>query len=176
MPLRRKVARAAARPQTTVSVESLTVAGTTVSGTCTDKAGNTSASTEAVVKLDLTDPTIDADAGDYVSGSWTNQTVTVSFNCFDALSGLLGTCPADVVVSSNTAAAGQNVSGTVSDKAGNTATSNTINVKVDKTAPTISGSRLPRRERRRVEQHGRRSSRSPAAMRSRALPRAARRR
>jgi hypothetical protein len=127
----------------TVSVESLTDAGATVSGTCTDKAGNASAATNVVVKLDLTDPTIDADAGDYVSGSWTNQTVTVSFNCFDALSGLLGTCPAAVVVSSNTAFGGQNVSATVSDKAGNTATSSTINVKVDKTDPTISGSRLP---------------------------------
>lgn len=128
---------------TIVSAESLTVAGTTVSGTCTDKAGNTSAATAATVKLDKTGPTIEADAGSYVSGTWTNQTVTVKFVCMDALSGLLGTCPADVIVSSSTAAAGQNVSGTVSDNAGNTVTSSTINVKVDKTAPTISGSRLP---------------------------------
>jgi hypothetical protein len=128
---------------TTVSTESLTVAGTSVSGTCTDKAGNTSAATTALVKLDTTDPTIDADADGYVSGTWTNQTVTVSFECFDALSGLLGTCPDDVIISSSTSTAGQNVSGTVSDNAGNTATSDAINVKVDKIDPTISGSRLP---------------------------------
>ena len=128
---------------TVVSDESSTGAGTAISGTCTDKAGNTSDSTTVAVKLDLTKPTITADSGTYLSGSWTNQTVTVTFNCFDALSGLLGTCPATVVVSSNTALAGQNVSASVSDNAGNTQESNTINVKVDKTKPTISGSASP---------------------------------
>ena len=62
--------------------------GTAISGTCTDKAGNTSDSTAVAVKLDLTKPTITADSGTYLSGSWTNQTVTVTFSCFDALSGL----------------------------------------------------------------------------------------
>src|SRR5439155_8281110 len=46
-------------------------------------------------------------------------------------------CPGDVVVSANRLAAGQDVSGNVSDSAGNSASSNTINVKVDKTDPTI---------------------------------------
>jgi hypothetical protein len=128
---------------TVVSDESSTGAGTAISGTCTDNPGNTSDSTTVAVKLDLTKPTITADSGTYLSGSWTNQTVTVTFNCFDALSGLLGTCPATVVVSSNTALAGQNVSASVSDNAGNTQESNTINVKVDKTKPTISGSASP---------------------------------
>ena len=128
---------------TTVSDESLSGAGTTLSGTCADKAGNTSNPTAVTVKVDLTKPTISADSGTYLSGSWTNQTVTVTFTCFDALSGLLGTCPTMVVVSSNTTGAGQNVSASVSDKAGNTETSTTINVKVDKTKPTISGSASP---------------------------------
>ncbi len=95
------------------------------------------------VKIDKTDPTIVASVmvtggGSYTSGDWTKQTVTVHFTCSDALSGIAsGDCPADVVVSADTLAAGQNVSGNVSDRAGNSASSNTINVKVDKTDPSI---------------------------------------
>jgi hypothetical protein len=128
---------------TTVSLDSATDAGTEVSGTCTDKASNPSASASATVKLDSVDPTISAYAGGYASGDWTNQDVTVTFTCFDALSGLLSTCPVAVLVDSNTPFEGQNVSASVSDNAGNSATSNTINVKVDKTKPTISGAASP---------------------------------
>lgn len=116
-------------------------AGTTY--TCTATSAGGTASKSVTIKKDATNPTITAAAGTYVSGSWTNETVTVKFTCFDAMSGLLGTCPSDVVVSGDTVVAGQDVSASVSDNAGNSASSNTINVKVDKTAPTISGSRLP---------------------------------
>ncbi len=112
-------------------------------GTCTDNAGNTSSNTQTGINIDKTNPTIVASAtvtggGSYTSGDWTKQTVTVHFTCSDALSGIAsGDCPADVVVSADTLAAGQNVSGNVSDRAGNSASSNTINVKVDKTDPSI---------------------------------------
>jgi hypothetical protein len=107
-----------------------------------DNAGNSATSNTINVKVDKDAPTITASAtvaggGAYTSGTWTNTTVTVSFTCSDPLSGIAGTCPADVVVSADTAAAGQDVSASVSDNAGNSATSNTINVKVDKTAPAV---------------------------------------
>jgi hypothetical protein len=125
-------------------------AGQFASGTATDKAGNTASATVSGINIDKTAPTITASAtveggGAYTSGDWTNKTVTVHFTCDDTLSGFTsGACPADVVVNSDTAAAGQNVSGNVADKAGNGATSNTINVKVDTAAPTATlASRLP---------------------------------
>lgn len=120
--------------------------GQDVSGTATDVAGNSASSNTVNVKLDTTAPTITATAtvnGQPYDGNWTNQTVTVSFTCSDALSGLDGSCPADVVISSDTPAAGQDVSASVSDLAGNSATSDIITVKVDKTAPTASASRSP---------------------------------
>jgi PKD domain-containing protein/Big-like domain-containing protein len=120
--------------------------GTSVSASVADVAGNSAASTPVVVKIDKTAPTISAtgttaDGKPYVSGAWTNQTVTVHYSCADALSGLApGACPADQSISSDTPAAGTSVSGSVSDVAGNGASSAPILVRVDKTAPTISAS------------------------------------
>lgn len=110
--------------------------------TCQATSAGGTTSNSVTIKRDATNPTISASAGSYASGTWTNDDVTVHFTCLDALSGLLG-CPSDVVVSTNTPAEGEDVSGSASDNAGNLASSNTINVKVDKTDPTISGSRLP---------------------------------
>ncbi len=92
--------------------------------------------------IDLTAPTITASArfsdgsGAY-SGGWTNKDVIVSFECRDALSGLAGTCPADVTVDADTLLAGRDVTASVADNAGNTA-SVTFTVKRDATAPAIS--------------------------------------
>jgi hypothetical protein len=112
-------------------------------GSCTDIAGNSASNTQSGINIDKTPPTISASAtvtgGDaYASGDWTSKTVTVHFTCTDTLSGFAtGACPIDVIVSSDTTAVGLNVSGNVTDKAGNGASSNTINVKVDTTSPTI---------------------------------------
>ncbi len=128
-----------------VSKESASAsAPTTASRTVTDNAGNSTTRTVSR-RIDLTAPSITAsakkaDGTAYTSGTWTNQTVTVSFECSDALSGLAGACPAEVVVDSDTPDAGQDISGSVSDNAGNSTTSNIVNVKVDKSAPSISGS------------------------------------
>ena len=108
-----------------------------VSGTCKDLAGNTG-SASYTVKVDKTNPIITvsatkADSTVYTSGTWTNQTVTVHYTCSDSLSGI-GTCPADQVFSVDGATS---VSGTAVDNAGNSANSNFLLVRIDKTNPTI---------------------------------------
>jgi hypothetical protein len=111
-------------------------------------AGGASSLESVTIKRDASDPTITAGAstpsGPYTSGTWTKQTVTVHYTCADVgPSGLAGSCPSDEAIAADTSAAGTDVSAGVSDNAGNSATSNTINVKVDKTAPevTVSASR-----------------------------------
>lgn len=119
---------------TTVSAEGTT----TVTGSCTNGAGQTTDATALTIKIDKSAPTIVATAstasGPYSSGTWTNEDVTVHFTCTDGVSDI-ATCPADVVVSAETA--GKSVSGTATDKAGHSATSDPIDVKLDKTAPSI---------------------------------------
>lgn len=115
-------------------------ANQSVTGTATDGAGNTASVTVGDIDVDTTGPTIfasalTADGQPYVSGVWTKQTVTVSFTCGDAGSGLAGQCPVPVVVSASTGPSGQSVAAQVSDVAGQTATSNAILVKVDTEAP-----------------------------------------
>lgn len=115
--------------------------GQSVSASVSDIAGNSATSNVVNIKLDTTPPAIvasatTADGSPYIGG-WTNQTVTVSFTCSDALSGIDGSCPADVVIDGDTLINGQDVSATVSDRAGNSATSAVINVRVDKAAPTV---------------------------------------
>jgi hypothetical protein len=114
---------------------------TTVSCSASDAAGNTAAASFAVTVRDTTAPSIVATAVTasgraYVSGSWTNEDVVVTFSCSDTASGIVaGTCPAARTVSGETA--GVDVADGVSDAAGNAATSNTITVRIDRTAPGV---------------------------------------
>jgi hypothetical protein len=113
----------------------------TVSGTALDVAGNSASAAVNAINIDKSAPKItatakNADTSAYTPGSWANQSVTVHFTCADALSGIEGSCPADVTVSNSTASAGQMVSGAVSDKAGNEGSANLL-VKVDKDAPAL---------------------------------------
>jgi hypothetical protein len=77
-------------------------------------------------KIDATKPRLavsakTADGKAYRAGTATNQAVTLHYACSDATSGLVaGSCPADVTVSHPD---GRTVTRTVTDKAGNTATS-----------------------------------------------------
>ena len=71
---------------------------------------------------------------------WNNGDVTVSFTCSDDETAV-ATCPVPVVVSAEQA--GQTVSGSAVDAAGNTATATVTAINVDKTAPTIAGSANP---------------------------------
>ena len=114
-----------------------------VTGTATDAAGNTDDVTVSGINIDKTAPTVvatseTANGAAYLSGTWTNQTVTVTFVCSDALAGIDDNdCPDPVVISDSTSETGQAVSGDIMDLAGNTGLSNTIDVMVDKQSPNL---------------------------------------
>lgn len=120
-------------PPMTVSTEGV---NQIVSGTATDNAGNTT-STSATVNLDKTPPTISYTLSPAPNAnSWNNSDMIVTFNCSDALSGIQ-TCPSPVTV--GTEGVNQTITGTATDKAGNSA-SVTANANLDKTAPVITAS------------------------------------
>ena len=64
--------------------------GTTVSGTCTDRVGHTSAATQVTVKLDRGEPVVtQAVAAEPTgTGGWHTSDVAVEFTATDAISGL----------------------------------------------------------------------------------------
>jgi len=68
-----------------------------------------------------------------VVNGWNNTNVTVNYACTDAGSGI-ASCPQPQVVSNE--GANQVVSGTATDKAGNTASAS-VTLNIDKTPPTI---------------------------------------
>jgi hypothetical protein len=99
-----------------------------------DNANNIEAAHNLTVQIDLTPPTISSSQSPPANAAgWNNSNVTVSFTCNDDFSGV-ASCTAPITVS--TEGAGQIISGTATDKAGNTAsTSRTINL--DKTPPVL---------------------------------------
>lgn len=107
-----------------------------VVGTASDIAGN-SATDTATVNLDKTAPlnTGTRSPAPNLAG-WNNTDVTVTFTCSDALSGV-AVCPAPVILGTDTAAG--SASGTAFDTAGNSRVRTVSGIKLDKTAPTISG-------------------------------------
>jgi len=107
----------------------------TVSFFSTDKAGNAETVKTAHVKIDKTAPAISHTFTplSYTDGAWTNQDVTVNFDCTDAGSGV-AVCTAPVT--KTTEGDAQQVVGTAADNAGNTAT-DTAAVSIDKTAPAV---------------------------------------
>ncbi|RZU54397.1 hypothetical protein EV385_6348 [Krasilnikovia cinnamomea] len=108
-------------------------AGQSVTGTGTDKAGNPD-SADAKVNVDLTAPVITATViGEKSADGWYRSAPTVHFTCTDTGSGV-ASCPADRTVTTD--GTGQAISGTVTDKAGNTANAS-VEVNVDLTAPAI---------------------------------------
>jgi hypothetical protein len=111
----------------TVSSEGV---GQVVSRSVSDAAGN-SASASVTLKIDKTAPAITASIHPPPNGAgWNNTEVTVSFNC----TGGLVNCPAPVALSAE--GAGQVVSGTATDPAGNAATAS-VTVNIDKTPPVV---------------------------------------
>jgi hypothetical protein len=99
-----------------------------------DNANNIEAPHNLTVQIDLTPPTITSSQSPPANAAgWNNSNVTVSLTCNDDFSGV-ASCSAPINVS--TEGAGQIISGTATDKAGNTAsTSRTINL--DKTPPVL---------------------------------------
>jgi hypothetical protein len=113
-----------------------------VSGTCKDKAGNVGTG-KLSFQYDSTPPTITTDAtsggNPYLSNTWTNKDVIVSFACSDTTSAI-DTCTIPQTLSTeNTGQTGQSVSGTATDQAGNTATATFSGINIDKTPPIITG-------------------------------------
>ena len=105
-----------------------------ITGTAVDVAGN-SANSVVTLNIDKTVPTITASVSPAANATgWHRGDVTVSFTCSDTLSGV-ATCPTPVNV--NSEGAGQVISGTAVDKAGNQATTS-VTLNIDKTAPTLS--------------------------------------
>ena len=109
-------------------------------GTCADNAGNVASNTQSFM-VDLTDPTISGSAAPLPNGyGWNNSNVTVSFTCDDSPSGI-ASCGPDVTLSGE--GAGQSVTGTAVDNAGNSASTTVSGINIDKTAPTASASASP---------------------------------
>ncbi len=108
----------------------------TVTFFSTDNAGNKEAVQTAHVKIDKTAPTIGHTfvPSGYTDGAWTNQDVTVTFNCADQSGSGVASCTGSKTVTTEGTA--QQVTGTATDNAGNTAT-DTASVSIDKTKPTI---------------------------------------
>jgi hypothetical protein len=102
--------------------------------------GQSPASNTVTVVVDATPPLITVAAAPTPNAAgWNNSDVTVSFTCSDGGTGVVS-CPASVIVSADTA--GQAVSGTATDGAGNTANA-ALTVKLDKTLPTVDTFTLP---------------------------------
>lgn len=106
-----------------------------VRGIARDRAGN-SAETSVAINLDQAPPRITAALSEPADAAgWHRRDVTVTFTCGDDLSGVVD-CPGPRLVSAE--AAGQQISASVTDRSGHTATA-TVTVNLDKTAPTIAG-------------------------------------
>ena len=97
------------------------------------------ATDSVTVKVDGSLPTINANATPAANAfGWNNGTVTVSFPCSDAFSGIAaGGCPDPVAVANETD--GMTVTGSVMDNVGHAASDSSRVIKIDKTKPTIAG-------------------------------------
>ncbi len=108
--------------------------GATVSGTCTDVAGNVSAASSFNLKYDSTPPSVSgtpARAPD--ANGWYNHAVGIAFTGSDATSGI------DSCTSANYGgpdAPGATVTGTCTDKAGNSAGGSLV-LQYDSTPPSV---------------------------------------
>lgn len=109
--------------------------------TCSATSGGGTSSATLSVQIDALAPTISAAATTSPNeAGWYKSDVTIAFTCADSGgSGLDGSCPSAQTLS----ASGSNTAQTISDRAGNSATSNTVAVKVDKDVPTVAAAIVP---------------------------------
>lgn len=107
----------------------------TVAYYAADNAGNIEDTHSVGVNIDKTIPVINGTAAPASNGyGWNNSDVTISFTCTDEVSGI-GSCTSPVSAAAE--GAGQVVTGTATDRAGNTASSS-VTLNIDKTGPEIS--------------------------------------
>lgn len=109
----------------------------------TDLASNVETGQTLLIKLDKTPPSITGARTPLANANgWNNTDVTVSFACFDVLSGLApGSPPGTALVSSE--GVNQQVPGVCLDLAGNAASATVSGINIDKTPPSIAPSRSP---------------------------------
>jgi hypothetical protein len=103
----------------------------------TDNAGNTEIAKTVTIKIDKTPPIISGlrIPAANVNG-WNNSLVTANFQCVDALSGLAaGSPPAPTILTLE--GAGQIVTGTCFDLAGNSASADVQDIDIDLTPPIL---------------------------------------
>ena len=123
--------------------ESFTSETAGVTRSCTaSSAGGTTGPVSVTIKIDTTKPVITGTTGSYVLGTWTNQSVTVSFACADtagtANSGIASSNVAGATLTTSGADQSVTNTGTCTDTAGNVANSVTVNnIDIDKVAPTV---------------------------------------
>jgi PKD domain len=117
-------------------------ANQSVTGTATDLAGNSATASVTGINVDETAPTLTGTPTTSPNANgWYSGPVTIHWTCSDALSGILGTCPPDSVISGE--GVGLTTSESVSDVAGNSTTSSSAPVQIDRTAPSTSASSAP---------------------------------
>jgi hypothetical protein len=108
-------------------------ANQSATGTATDLASNSTSTTNSGINIDKTAPTISGAATTTPNANgWYSGNVVIHWTCNDNLSGVV-TCPADTTITG--AGSGLTVSATVTDKAGNTTTTTSPAVNIDRVAP-----------------------------------------
>ena len=114
----------------------------TITGSCTDRAGNTNAAVTATLKYDSTPPTA---SGSLARGpdanGWYNHPVTLELTGSDAMSGI-ASCGGGFSGPDGDA---RTASGTCTDVAGNASAPVTAALKYDATAPSATGTLARRR-------------------------------
>ena len=107
-------------------------------GSCTDRAGNTSAPVALAFKYDATPPSATgAPERSPDANGWYNHAVALALTGTDATSGI-GACGGPSYACPDGSA--RTMTGSCTDRAGNTSASVTATIKYDATAPTASGS------------------------------------
>jgi hypothetical protein len=111
-------------------------AGTTVTGTCTDRAGNAGDTLGFALRYDATPPAIDRGqpARPADANGWYNEPVAIEFSGTDGLSGV-ESCTTATYGGPDTATA--SVAGTCIDRAGNRTGPLSVGFKYDDTAPRV---------------------------------------
>jgi hypothetical protein len=100
-----------------------------------DVEGNQESLKEVSVKLDLTAPSITSTLAPANADNWYNTSVTASFSCEDALSGVKSCSPDPQALEDE--GAGQQFAVTAADTAGNTRVANYGPINIDRTQPTV---------------------------------------
>ena len=123
---------ASSSPDVTVGIEG---AGQEILGAAEDQAGNSS-SALITLNVDLTPPAtvLDTRTPSANAAGWNNSPVTVTWQCTDALSGVLASTDVTSVVSEGAA---QSVTGTCRDKAGHVTTGTLAGINIDLTGPGV---------------------------------------